>query len=186
MWWHDKESDWWPRGTSLLHELEFLTAREIQGTLTKNSPCNSTRFFYYCPVWLKLLPLIPLGFFCSFFGICIYGLVLVFCAYKFLTKDIKVLSVKIAENVALWTLRKKKKRRRKYDCNTLSGKHVFDLHSAWKDILRWNLSYKRLIRSSLATLLWEAFHCICLVLNPYTDLYIPSHLSSGTGSCMYF
>lgn len=109
MWWHDKESDWWPRGTSLLHGLEFLTAREIQGTLTKNSPCNSTRFFYYCPVWLKLLPLIPLGFFCSFFGICIYGLVLVFCAYKFLTKDIKVLSVKIAENVALWTLRKKKK-----------------------------------------------------------------------------
>lgn len=81
---------------------------------------------------------------------------------------------------------KKKKRRRKYDCNTLSGKHVFDLHSAWKDILRWNLSYERLIRSSLATLLWEAFHCICLVLNPYTDLYIPSHLSSGTGSCMYF
>lgn len=80
----------------------------------------------------------------------------------------------------------KKKKRRKYDCNTLSGKHVFDLHSAWKDILRWNLSYKRLIRSSLATLLWEAFHCICLVLNPYTDLYIPSHLSSGTGSCMYF
>lgn len=125
-------------------------------------------------------------FFCSFFCICIYGLVFVFCAYKFLTKDIKVLSVKIAENVALWTLRKKKKRRRKYDCNTLSGKHVFDLHSAWKDILRWNLSYKRLIRSSLATLLWEAFHCICLVLNPYTDLYIPSHLSSGTGSCMYF
>lgn len=98
VWWHDKESDWWARGTSLLHGLEFLTAWEIQGTVTRNSPCNSTRFFYHCPVWLKLLPLtldFLLCFFVGFFFVCIYGLVFMFNAYKFLTKDIRVFGCEI-------------------------------------------------------------------------------------------
>lgn len=87
VWWHDKESDWWARGTSLLHGLEFLTDGEIQGTVTRNSPCNSTRFFY-CPVWLKLLPL-TLLIFCCFFCV-FFSSVYMFSAYKFLTKDIRV------------------------------------------------------------------------------------------------
>lgn len=183
MWWHDKESDWWARGTSLLHGLEFLTAWEIQGTVTRNSPCNSTRFFYHCPVWLKLLPLTLLIFCCVFlwvfFFVCIYGLVFMFNAYKFLTKDIRVFGCEIL--LKMLNSGHCKKKKKKEMIAILCRANMFS--ELWlKDTLRWNL-YKRLIRSSQSRHIPTRGH---LVLNPYRDLYIPSLLSSGTASCMYY
>lgn len=154
VWWHDKESDRWARGTSLLHGLEFLTAREIQGTVTRNSPCNSTRFFYHCPVWLKLLPLTLLIFCCFFvcFFICIYGLVFMFSAYKFLTKDIRVFKCEIL----LKMLNNGHCQKRRNMIAILCLVNVFS-ELCFKDILRWNLyTGKRLIRSFPTTFLREA------------------------------
>lgn len=66
-------------------------------------------------------------FFCCFFVvffICIYGLVFMFSAYKFLTKDIRVFWCEVLLKM-LNSGHCKKKKRRRYDCNTLPGKHVF-------------------------------------------------------------
>lgn len=157
VWWHDKESDWWARGTSLLHGLEFLTAREIQGTVTRNSPCNSTRFFY-CPVWLKLLPLTLLifcCFLCVFFSSVYMALYLCSVLTNFWPKDIRVFKCEILLKMLNSGHCQKKKKRR----NMIAILCLVNVFSelCLKDILRWNLyTGKRLIRSSPATFLWEA------------------------------
>lgn len=62
--------------------------------------------------------------FVGFFFVCIYCLVFMFNANKFLTKDIRVFGCEILLKM-LNSGHCKKKEKEGNDCNTLSGKHVF-------------------------------------------------------------
>lgn len=97
-------------------------------------------------------------FCCVFLFICIYGLVFMFSAYKFLTKDIRVFKCEILLKMLNSGHCQKKKKRRRNMIAILCLVNVFS-ELCLKDILRWNLytcTGKRLIRSFPTTFLREA------------------------------